>query len=164
MTTTRQLLRYQLDFTTWANERILKAAAALTPEELTRDFKTSDKSVLGTLAHCFRAERIWIKRLQNEKADFKVEGDDTLAALQKNWPEVRYGWTEWARTVSDDVINGDFKYSDLKGNAWSQPISIIIMHVTNHSSHHRGQAVGFIRSMGHQPPNVDLITFSRERM
>ena len=114
--------------------------------------------------HVHRAERIWIKRLQNEKADFKVEGDDTLAALQKNWPEMRYGWTEWIRVISDDALNGDIQYSDLKGNAWTQPFSTIIMHVTNHSSHHRGQAVGFIRAMGHQPPNVDLITFSRERM
>ena len=33
-TTPRQILRYELDFNTWANERVLKAAVALTPEEL----------------------------------------------------------------------------------------------------------------------------------
>ncbi len=164
MISVRQVLRYQLDFSTWAGERVLKAAAALPPEELTQDFKTSDKSVLGTLVHCYRAERIWLNRLQNKKADFRVEGDDTLAALQKNWPPIQAGWSDWARTLTDEAAGGDLTYSDLKGNPWTQPIWTVVLHVVNHSTHHRGQAVGFIRSLGQTPPNVDLITFSRERM
>jgi len=163
-TTQRQILRYELDFNTWANERVLKAAVALTPEELEHDFKTSDKSVIGTLVHCYRAERIWLKRLTNEKADFKVEGDNTLVALQQNWPPLLAGWSTWARELTDEAAAGTFSYSDLKGNPWTQPIWTIVMHVVTHSTHHRGQAVGFIRSLGHTPPNVDLITFSRERM
>ena len=88
MASVRQILRYQLDFTTWASERVLAAAAALTAEELSQDFKTADKSVLGTLTHCYRAERIWLNRMLEKKVDFRVEGDDTLAALQKNWPPI----------------------------------------------------------------------------
>jgi len=164
MISVRQVLRYQLDFSTWAAERVLKVAAALTPEELTQDFKTADKSILGTLVHCYRAERIWLTRLQDKKADFRVEGDDTLAALQKNWPTVQAGWSDWARMLTDEAAGGNLTYPDLKGNPWTQPISTVVMHVVNHSTHHRGQAVGFIRSLGHTPPNVDLITFSRERM
>jgi uncharacterized damage-inducible protein DinB len=164
MVSVRQLLRYQLDFTSWANDRVLTAAAGLTPEELRQDFKTSDKSILGTLAHCYRAERIWIKRLQGEKADFKVEGDDTLGALQHNWPALQGAWADWARSLTDESAVADFSYSDLKGNPYAQPTWTIVMHVVNHSTHHRGQAVGFIRALGHTPPNVDLITFSRQRM
>jgi uncharacterized damage-inducible protein DinB len=164
MPSTRQILRYQIDYTTWANDRVLAAAAKLTPEELSQDFKTSDKSVLGTLVHCYRAERIWIKRLLDQKADFKVEGDDNFATLQRNWPLIRSEWSDWARMLTDEAADAEFTYSDLKGNVWKQPIWIPVMHVSNHSTHHRGQAVGFIRSLGHVPPNVDLATFSRERM
>jgi len=164
MVSIRQILRYQLDFTTWATERMLKVAAGLTPEELSRDFKTSDKSVLGTLTHCYRAERIWLNRLQEKKVEFRVEGDDTLAALQNNWPEVRNGWADWGRTLSEEGTAAEFTFSDTKGNVWRQPIWTIVLHVANHSTHHRGQAVGFVRALGHTPPNVDLITFSRERI
>jgi len=164
MISVRQLLRYQLDFTTWAAERMLKAVAGLTPEELSQDFKTADKSILGTLTHIYRAERVWLMRLQDKKVDFRVEGDDTLAALQKNWPELRSGWADWARALSEEAAAADFKYSDLKGNAWMQPVWTIVLHVVNHSSHHRGQAIGFMRALGYTPPNVDLITFSRERI
>lgn len=163
--TPRLMLRQQLDFTAWATERVMKAAAALTPEELAHDFKTADKTILGTLVHCYRAERIWLSRFQDKKVDFKVEGDDTLAALQQNWPAIQRGWIDWARGLTDEeAASGECSYSDTKGNVWKQPISTIVMHVVNHSTHHRGQAVGFIRSLGHVPPNVDLISFVRERI
>jgi uncharacterized damage-inducible protein DinB len=164
MVSIRQILRYQLDFTTWATERMLLAAGGLTPDELSQDFKTADKSILGTLTHCYRAERIWLKRLEGEKAEFRAGGDDTLMALQENWPAIQVGWADWARGLTDEGAGAEFSYSDLKGNPWTQPIWTSVLHVVNHSSHHRGQAVGFIRALGHVPPNVDLISFSRERM
>ena len=55
---------HHIEYNAWATLQILSAAAELQPNELTRDFGTADKSVLGTLAHTFRAERIWLARLQ----------------------------------------------------------------------------------------------------
>ena len=162
MASISELLRYQLAFTTWASDRMLTAATALTADEVTQDFKTSEKSVLGTLVHCYRAERVWLKRQLQQKADFRIESDDTLAALQHNWPALRTEWSTWAQRLTDETASADFSYLDLKGNSWTQPIWTIVLHATNHSTHHRGQAVGFIRALGHTPPNVDLITFARE--
>lgn len=164
MVSVHQILRYQLDFSSWAADRVLVAATLLTPQELSQDFKTADKSIIGTLAHCYRAERVWLNRLSGKKVDFRVEGDDTLAALQTNWPPMRSAWADWGRDLSDEIAASELTYSDLKGNPWKQPVWTVVMHVVNHSSHHRGQVVGFMRSLGHTPPNVDLITFSRERM
>lgn len=163
MPSVTKILRYQLDFTTWATERMLDAATKLTPEELTHDFKTSDKTILGTLTHDYRAERIWLNRMYGKGLNFRVDGDDTLTALQTNWPTVRTGWSDWARSLTEEITASDLIYSDLKGNTWTQPVWAIVLHVTNHSSHHRGQAVGFIRALGHTPPNVDLIAYARER-
>jgi hypothetical protein len=67
-------------------------------------------------------------------------------------------------TAEFDAAGAKITYSDLKGNPYTQPIWTIVLQVVNHSSHHRGQAVGFIRALGHTPPNVDLITFSRQRI
>lgn len=163
MVSISQILCYQLDFTAWATDRAMLAAAELNADELSHDFKTSDKSVLGTLTHCYRAERIWLKRLLNQKAEFRVAGDDTLPALQENWPAIQAGWADWARKLTDDGAVAPFSYADLKGNPWTQPVWQSVLHVVNHSSHHRGQVSGFMRALGHAPPNVDLITFARER-
>lgn len=161
--TIRQLLRYQWAFTAWANARVMNAVSTLTSQELAHDFKTADKTILGTLAHCYRAERVWLNRLNNTKVDFKVEGDDTLVALQNNWPPINGAWSAWAADLSEeDAATAELTYTDLKGNPWTQPLWTIALHVVNHSSHHRGQVIGFIRSLGHTPPDVDLIIFSRE--
>jgi uncharacterized damage-inducible protein DinB len=37
----------------------------------------------------------------------------------------------------------------------------IVLHVVNHGTHHRGQASGFLRAMGHVPPPLDLIAYYR---
>ena len=49
-------LRLQLDYTAWASQRLMDAAAQLSSEELTRDFKTADKTVLDTLVHVYAAD------------------------------------------------------------------------------------------------------------
>ena len=58
----------------------MEAAGGLTQEELTRDFGTADKSVLGTLVHVFGADRIWLARLKGEPANtFLTEADYRLS-------------------------------------------------------------------------------------
>ena len=72
---------------TWASSRLLDAAAQLSPEELTRDFGTADKSVVGTLAHVFAADRVWMARIQGQPpAKFITDEDRDLSLLQREWP------------------------------------------------------------------------------
>ncbi len=163
MASAAQLLRDQIAFMQWANQRILSAAAALTPEELNQDFKTSDKSILGTLTHCYRAERAWLNRMHDTKVDFRLPGDDSLEALQGNWPNIAQGWVDWVANLTDEAASAELQYSDLKGNLWKNETSVVVLHVVNHSTHHRGQVSGFLRALGHTPPNVDLISFAREK-
>ena len=42
-------IRHLFDYTEWANELALKAAAELSDDDLRRDFKISHSSILGTL-------------------------------------------------------------------------------------------------------------------
>src|ERR1041384_7887375 len=48
---TPDALRDHIEYSAWASRRLVNAAAGLSPEELTRDFQTADRTVLGTLAH-----------------------------------------------------------------------------------------------------------------
>jgi uncharacterized damage-inducible protein DinB len=50
----------------------------------------------------------------------------------------------------------------MRGNPWTQPLWEIVLHVVNHGTHHRGQAAGFLRSLGHTPPKLDLIFYYRQ--
>ncbi len=156
-----ETLRYQVRYAAWANARIIEAVSELSGDELVRDFGTADQSVCGTLAHIYRAERIWLGRIEGQALEFRVAGDDALASLHENWPGMSERWIARCDGLTAQDAAGDLLYSDLKGNPWRQPLWKIILHVVNHSTHHRGQVVGFLRALGRTPPNVDSINFAR---
>jgi uncharacterized damage-inducible protein DinB len=163
MAVSADTLRMHLDYTAWASRRLLDCAAKLSPEELTRDFKTSDRTVLETLVHVFAADRIWFARIHGiPPATFINPEDRQLSALQHEWPSLHERWKQWAAPLTDPDVQAKIPYRDLKGNAWEQPLWQILLHVVNHGTHHRGQVSGFMRAMGHNPPPLDLIAFYRE--
>lgn len=158
-----ETLQTHIDYTAWASRRLVEAASGLTDEELTRDFQTADRNVLGTLVHTFAADRIWLARIQGHvPARFiDTEKDMHLAVLQNDWPALHEQWKQWAQGLTPDAIAAKVAYKDLKGNPYETPLWQIVLHVVNHGTHHRGQASGFLRSMGHKPPALDLIAYYR---
>jgi uncharacterized damage-inducible protein DinB len=156
-------LRLHLRYTAWATRRLLDTVANLSAEDLARDFRTSDKTVIDTLAHVFAADRVWLSRIQgNPPASFISAEDRHLPVLQQEWPALQDRWKQWAASLTDQDVQAKIAYRDLKGNSWEQPLWQILLHVVNHGTHHRGQVSGFLRAMGHNPPALDLIAFYRE--
>jgi len=95
----------------------VEAAGTLTPEELTPDFGTADKSVLSTLVHLFAADRLWLARFTGEPIPpFTTEADYRLAVLQNDWPALYERWKEWAGGLTDSRAQAEFAYSDRSGN------------------------------------------------
>ena len=162
MAVTTETLRSHLNYSAWASRLLVESAAQLSEDELIRDFKTSDKSVLGTLVHVFAADRIWLDRLESRpKQPFVSDSDYSLNVLQNEWPALQDRWTNWIAGLTDAMVYDVLRYSDLRGNQWEQPIWQIVLHVVNHGSHHRGQVSGFLRAMGRTPPACDLIFYYR---
>ncbi len=155
-------LRLQLDYSAWASQRLLDAAAKLSHEELTRDFKTADKTVLDTLVHIYAADRIWLARVQQEpRATFSDPEDRDLTLLQTEWPALNARWKLWLREFKDGDVVRMISYKDMKGRPYSQPLWQILLHLVNHGTHHRGQISGFIRAMGYTPAPLDMIAYYR---
>jgi uncharacterized damage-inducible protein DinB len=158
-----EILRDHLRYTAWASARIVEAASRLTAEELTRDFKSADKSVLGTLVHVYGADRVWLARIEGQTPGPLVdaERDMHLHVLQHDWPALLARWQAWAAglTAGDGVA----EYQDLQGRPHRTPHWQIVLHLVNHGTHHRGQVSAMLRAMGHTPPPLDLIRYYRER-
>jgi uncharacterized damage-inducible protein DinB len=155
-------LRTHLDYTTWATRRLLAAAAQLSEEELTRDFGSADKNVVGTLAHIFAADRVWMSRIEGKPPGMFISPEDRdLALLARDWPALLDVWKDWAAELTDESVATVIYYKDNKGQDWQAPLWQIILHVVNHGTHHRGQVSGFLRAMGHAPQPLDLIAYYR---
>ena len=146
-----------------ASGLLVEAAGRLTRDELTRDFGTADKSVLGTLVHVFGADRLWLARLKREAANIFLTDDDyRLTVLQNDWPALYRRWRDWADGLTDEAARAEVSYKDMRGNPYRQPLGQLLLHVVNHGTHHRGQVSGFLRAMGHVPPKLDLVSYYRE--
>ncbi len=152
-----------LRYTAWASARLVEAASNLSPAELMQDFKTSEKSVVGTLAHTFAADRVWWHRINGTiPAKFiDPEKDFLLQTLQTEWPALLAQWEQFISAKDEPALSAKIEYKDLKGNPYATPLWQIVLHVVNHGTHHRGQASGMIRALGHTPPPLDLIAYYR---
>lgn len=162
MKVSAEVLRTHLDYTVWASRRLLEAADTLSDEELRRDFGSATKSVIGTLVHVFGADRIWLGRVRGAAPEGMPSPEFyDLAVLRPAWQAVDNGWRERVSPLADAEFLQEISYRDLKGNPWRTPLWQIVLHVVNHGTHHRGQAAGFLRAMGHPPPPLDLIAWYR---
>ena len=154
------------EFNYWAKDRILGVVEKLTPEQFTKDLKSSHGGIHGTLAHTLGAEDIWLKRWKGTAITgfLKPEDVPTFADLQNRWKMVAMEILGFCHTLkSDDDINKVIVYKDLKGNEYRQPLYQLMQHLVNHSSYHRGQVVTMLRQLGVQPIGTDMVGFFREK-
>jgi uncharacterized damage-inducible protein DinB len=147
-------IRHHIFYSSWASHKLLNAAQALSEEEQNREFGVSHKSLKGTLDHIFLADRVWFARAV----------DPGVLERDAQWPEVQKGWEDWATALSDDEILRVVDYKDLKGNPHQTPVWQIVLHVVNHATLHRGQAMSLLRQLGVAAPPTDLIFYYREIM
>ena len=157
------ILQEHLLYTAWASQRLVHAIESIPSDQLTHDFETSDHSILGTLVHVFAADRIWLQRVRGESiSTFLSDSDYNLHVLQIDWPLLYGKWNEWAAELTDASASASVSYTDIKGNPHVSTPWEIVLHLVNHGTHHRGQVAGFLRALGHTPPQLDLIRYYRE--
>jgi uncharacterized damage-inducible protein DinB len=152
--------RNHLRYSTWASRRLLDAALALDPELLHRDLGVPNKSVHGTLAHILMADRVWLARVSRRVLANPQEQTESVEA---EWPRVQEQWGALAESWADADLSQVIEYKDLKGNPYATPLWQIVLHVVNHATLHRGQAMAMLRQVGVAPPPTDLIFYYREQ-
>jgi uncharacterized damage-inducible protein DinB len=153
-------------YNAWANRRIYAAVGNLTADEIAAPRIGFFPSLLKTLNHLIVADRIWLSRLtgipdpemtsldQIVWADFaalstaRVALDARIVAVVQAMPEQRL----------TEILH----YKTTAGIAHETPISLVLGHMFNHQTHHRGQAHGMLSGTKSAPPSLDLIAFLRD--
>jgi len=153
-----------LDYTVWANHRVMRAAATLDPDDYRRDLKASHGGVRGTLAHMMGAEWIWLERWKGlSPAHFPDEGEFAdVVALRDRWSAIEEHRRSWLESLRPDALAENIDYRDMKGNPWSQPLWQLVQHTANHATYHRGQVVVMLRQLGAKPAVTDMVFWDRK--
>ncbi|PWT81318.1 MAG: damage-inducible protein DinB, partial [Blastocatellia bacterium] len=111
-------LQTLLEYHYWARDRVLDAAAALTPEQFTRNLGSSFKSVRDTLAHIYAAEWAWCSRWNGHSPPALLAADlfPDVSTLREKWRELetsvhavldRMGQQGLDQVIAYTMINGD---------------------------------------------------------
>ena len=159
-------LRTLLDYHYWARDRALTAAAALPPEQFTRDLGSSFKSIRDTLAHTYAAENAWYSRWHGNSPTALIPADQfpDVESLRVAWTELESKVRAFINDNGEEGVTRVIDYKLLSGQPGSSPLWQMLQHVVNHASYHRGQVTTMIRQLGGTPAkSLDMIAFYRER-
>ena len=149
---------------TWeARGRLLTAAAGLSPEEWTREFPFSFKSVRNLFAHVIEVEGSWVGK-NIEQGNWKYPDDDEIAR--------RYATPEMARARGDEIakmtrgvlaaymparLREIRRGTQMDGSETTFTVEQILTHVFTHELRHQGQLQAMLRLLGKPAPNADWI-------
>ncbi len=154
----KQLLITDVRQSAWANQGLLDGCTRLTAEELGRDWRISHHSILATLFHTYDGERVWLDCLRTTadmgtwRLPIAPGPKLSLEELKLKWPKLWNGYDGWLEERSESSLTVELNLQ-LPGAVEKRlPRWKILRHVLHHSTLHRGQVVGMIRMLGHQPP------------
>jgi uncharacterized damage-inducible protein DinB len=143
------LVRF-LTYNDHANRQFIDTIAAAQPKS---------ERIASVFSHILNAHRIWNTRIGGTSPSGGVW--DVHAIVQ--WQPINQ--SNFARSLEllqaqslDRVVD----YADTKGNRHKNTVAVILFHVVNHSTYHRGQVAILLGHEKQQPPVTDFIAYARE--
>ncbi len=153
-----------LDYSSWANKRLLGAVAQLDSDQFMRALGGSFGSLQGTLTHMLWAEWLWLERWQGRSPMevFSPATFPSVDSLEARWNQVQSAQEAFLSTLAPDQLQRVVRYTNRKGETWEYPLWRQIHHAFNHSTYHRGQLTHMLRALGVRPVSTDFLVFRDE--
>jgi len=147
----------------WQNENLYGAAERLSGEEREKERGAFFGSIHKTLSHLLWADRVWMSRFTDQPRP-QGGGIRESVALYPDWralSEERVQFDQaiiaWADGIDDAWLAGDQTYhSGAIGRDLTRPRWLLITHMFNHQTHHRGQVHCMLTQAGSKPHDTDL--------
>ena len=150
----------------WANAKVFAMCQGLSHAQLDEKREMGMGTLRNTLFHILAAEQIWLERWQvapwrpfpTESLGMDV---DDIEAQLRQISQARLQMVKSEKSARwQRVIN----YKDGKGNPYSNPLDVLLLHVANHSTYHRSQALAYLKSFGKTTPvGIDYLLYKIAR-
>ena len=160
----KQLLEQYAAYNVWANNKMIDAINLLSHEQQHKEIESSFNSLYKTVFHVWGAEFNWWNRMQKGPQISRVEDvfNGSMKELCIAWNALDEQWLDLINDISEDSLNEKLNYRSMKGDPFSEEVYLIIQHLFNHNTYHRGQLVTMLRQVGSEKiPNGDFIAWVR---
>jgi uncharacterized damage-inducible protein DinB len=146
----------------WQNDNVYRVADLLSDAERRRDRGAFFGSIHATLNHLLWADRTWMNRLADtprpgggipESVSLYADWDD-LKDERKDFDSVMIDWAE--RLDAASLASELTYYSGAIKAHLSKPKWLLVAHMFNHQTHHRGQVHCMLTQAGGKPSDTDL--------
>ena len=144
------------------NRRLYGAADRLSDEERRRDRGAFWGSIHGTFNHLLWGDQMWMSRLGGwPKPDVVQRDSATLVAdyetLRRERVAADARIEAWASGLSQEWLRGELTwFSGGSQREMSKPRAVLVVHLFNHQTHHRGQAHALLTAAGQSTGATDL--------
>lgn len=159
----RTLARYNR----WANRRLYAAAGALPEADYMRPLPSFFGSLHATLNHILVGDRLWMGRLTGHP-ETKIRSLDQilyadLVGLRVAREAEDASIVNVMDALDEPTLNTALRYKTTTGESQATPVRLVLGHLFNHQTHHRGQCHQLLSALGvREPPALDLIHYVRE--
>ena len=143
----------------WMNLKLYTVCAEMSDEQRREDRGAFFKSIDGTLNHLLVGDRIWLGRFTGHPyvAHLKQELYSDFNELRQQREITDQQILEWSKELTNDELKQPLRYQSASdGIERVFPQWLLVVHLFNHQTHHRGQLTTLISQMGYDPGVTDL--------
>src|SRR5215211_9226024 len=149
------------DYNSWANSRILGAAARVSQEQFLAPAQFSFGSLRATLVHTLDTEYGWRMLCQHSTltSDMAEAEFPTLAALEQRWHEEEATMRAYLAAQQDEDMTNAVRYTIDSGEQRERVLWHCLVHVVNHGTQHRSEAATILTEYGQSPGDLGFTLF-----
>jgi uncharacterized damage-inducible protein DinB len=157
-------LAMMIEYSRWADERLMVAASALTDDQYCRHLGGGFGSVQAVIAHLAATAHAWRTRFDGGRVTTLLT-EEQLPTLDAARRELMQGYLAIAREAARSAGELDeiFEYRNIRGTDVRVPRWVVLRQFTNHATYHRGQLAAMLRMLDKTPPATDFTVWVLEQ-
>jgi uncharacterized damage-inducible protein DinB len=160
---TPRYVRVMASYSRWQNENLYGAADALTDAQRKEQRGAFFGSIHGTLNHLLWGDQIWMSRFAGTPKP-RSPGIPGSSDMYEAWDDLKRERrvfdqviADWADKLDAAWLEGDLTWlSGATGGQVTKPRWLLVTHMFNHQTHHRGQVHCMLTQAGVKPGTTDL--------
>jgi uncharacterized damage-inducible protein DinB len=148
------------DYNQQINLKIYAICVEIPDEKRKENLDAFFQSIHGTLNHLLYGDRAWMGRFLDKLFFVSNMGKEMYADFNQLRQEREITDREiigWSRKLSTEWLEKPFEYTSfVDRKTRTLPTWLLVTHMFNHQTHHRGQLTTLLSQLGYDPGITDL--------